>query len=670
MRFRNRSPINGCVRTACVATIFSLTPLIISAPAAAQQCCLIQNGDFEAGNTGFGSSATYVASGALGAGQYSVRTDPSTANGQWCQADHTTGNGNFLMCDGASGASTTAWSQTTTVVPGETYDFHAFANNLICSRTFADPVIELRVNANVVAGPITLPRNPDEWRRISGRFVACSSSVLLEIVSTSTASVGNDFGIDDVCLERQSNLVVNGHFEAGNLGFTSTATFVATGGLTFGQYSVRSDPSSANGQWGGVDHTCGSGQFLICDGTSGVDTCAWRQSVDVCPGREYTFSAWVDNLISPSRNFADPNIELRVGGTGVLASMTLPESPDGWVLLSGSFVATSSPVMLEICSTSTAAVGNDFAIDDIRLSTTPDLITNGDFEAGNTGFSTNTTFVGTGALSQGDYSIRTDASTANGQWCHRDRTSGNGNFLVCDGRSGSFTTGWQQTIAVCSGESYEFRASVANLICSGRNFADPNIELRVNGVVVAGPLLLPENPAVWTAMSGTYVVPAGVSSALLEIRSTSTASVGNDFGVDDVSLTSTLCPLNATCVQVGTGCGGISLSCSSLPVLGSSFDFTLSGLPAGAFGIVAAIVGPTTAAMALPSPPFVPGCVSYLGAGPIISLGATTMAATTYSIAIPASPALLALPLGLQGVALNPVSVSTTSNALDAVLGN
>lgn len=186
--------------TPWMAQAIALLVLTLSGTSPAFCQNMLPNGDFEMGTTGFSSAAAFVPSGALASGEYSVRSDPSTANGQWCQPDHTSGLGNMLTCDGISGSATAAWRKTMNLIVGDTYAFEAWVNNLICTNSFTDPVMELRVDGVTLAGPLTLPESPDQWIKLSATFVATGSSTMLEVVSTSFAGTGNDFAIDDVSL--------------------------------------------------------------------------------------------------------------------------------------------------------------------------------------------------------------------------------------------------------------------------------------------------------------------------------------------------------------------------------------------------------------------------------------------------------------------------------------
>ncbi|MBN2074457.1 MAG: hypothetical protein JW762_02790 [Dehalococcoidales bacterium] len=87
------------------------------------------------------------------------------------------------------------------------------------------------------------------------------------------------------------NLIVNGDFEAGNTGFTTEYTYLNpsnTGTWTLGpeyMYTVSTDPSLYHSAWTSFgDHTTGSGQMMIVNGTwedtsPGYDAIVWEQEV-------------------------------------------------------------------------------------------------------------------------------------------------------------------------------------------------------------------------------------------------------------------------------------------------------------------------------------------------------------------------------------------------------
>lgn len=132
--------------------------------------------------------------------------------------------------------------------------------------------------------------------------------------------------------------------------------------------------------------------------------------------------------------------------------------------------------------------------------------------------------------------------------------------------------------------------------------------------------------------------------------------------------------LSAGAGPIGPGNPHLTLGRRTNPLVGGTFDLELRGIPTGGIGAVLAIIGNTLAPAIQPSPPFAPGCATYLPFN-AVSLGITFNASlcTTYpySLQIPAGPMWLGLPYALQGAALD-VSANrfVVSNALDAVIGN
>jgi len=168
-----------------------------------------------------------------------------------------------------------------------------------------------------------------------------------------------------------NELVTNGDFELGNQSFSNSYTYFNPGNPTMiGKYSVlnQSQVFPANSQWACSDHTIFSptGKMLVIDGFGG--NIAWEQTISVVAGTNYAFSAWVNNLLIPTKNSGDPQMALFVGNTQITSTLTLPEAPDQWVRLCATWIApASTSVTLSIRMLSTSANGNDVAIDDVSV---------------------------------------------------------------------------------------------------------------------------------------------------------------------------------------------------------------------------------------------------------------------------------------------------------------
>lgn len=163
------------------------------------------------------------------------------------------------------------------------------------------------------------------------------------------------------------NLVLNPGFEAGNTGFTTDYTpWNGQQAWGAGLYFVTNSPNNAYSGWASAgDHTTGSGNMLIVDGSGTADSVFWRQSVAVSTNTAYVFSAWtlrVDPDFSPTQYFA-------INRTSQGPVFPLLVAPSGW---QGNGVewnsGTSTVAMLELrLQGGHSGPGNNLAVDDIAF---------------------------------------------------------------------------------------------------------------------------------------------------------------------------------------------------------------------------------------------------------------------------------------------------------------
>ncbi|MEP7268996.1 MAG: T9SS type A sorting domain-containing protein [Saprospiraceae bacterium] len=171
----------------------------------------------------------------------------------------------------------------------------------------------------------------------------------------------------------------------------------------------------------------------------------------------------------------------------------------------------------------------------------PELVINGDFTLGNTGFTAPCfNYIAPSIIANtGNYSVLPGnlVPVANTQWACLDHTTGlpAGQMLIIDGASSICNIAWQQQIPVTQGLQYAFCAFINNLVIPSKNFDDPIVELWINSVIVAtiNPAELPDQ---WISINALWIATSG--TALLEIRLGATTVVGNDFAVDDISFRS------------------------------------------------------------------------------------------------------------------------------------
>ena len=162
-----------------------------------------------------------------------------------------------------------------------------------------------------------------------------------------------------------------------------------------------------------------------------------------------------------------------------------------------------------------------------------ELIPNGNFESGNTGFTSDYTYSTSGGINSGKYGIVTNPANQNGGWAANmtDHTSGSGNMMIVDG--GAFTNVWATTVTVQPNTIYNFSAWAASMGIGSSNINIAQLMFKVNGVLI-GSLYTLGNPAEWGNF--TAIWNSGSSTtAVIEIVDQQTNSAGNDFAIDDIS---------------------------------------------------------------------------------------------------------------------------------------
>jgi len=172
----------------------------------------------------------------------------------------------------------------------------------------------------------------------------------------------------------------------------------------------------------------------------------------------------------------------------------------------------------------------------------PNLVVNGDFEQGNTGFSTDYV-VGTGGAygqltNEGTYAVSSSPNLVHTNFsnCTNHTPAPGTQMLVVNGSGTPNTNVWCQTISVTPNTDYQFSSWV------GSALTDPNVaqlQFSINGIAIGG-IFSPSSSGcqwgqfyqVWNSGSNT--------SAQICIVNQNTTNAGNDFILDDINF-SALC---------------------------------------------------------------------------------------------------------------------------------
>ena len=166
-----------------------------------------------------------------------------------------------------------------------------------------------------------------------------------------------------------------------------------------------------------------------------------------------------------------------------------------------------------------------------------ELVTNGNFSAGNTGFTTTYGPLGSSAA-QGSIAITANPnSLCNCFVSIGDHTSGTGNMLFVDGADANTGAFWSQTFAVVANSVYSISFWASN---AGTGGPRPIVRATVNGADVLNTGLLPystgNTATTWQGYATTFNSGAA-TSVTFSLFSDAMVYSYNDFVVDDISFT-------------------------------------------------------------------------------------------------------------------------------------
>ena len=164
------------------------------------------------------------------------------------------------------------------------------------------------------------------------------------------------------------------------------------------------------------------------------------------------------------------------------------------------------------------------------------LLVNGDFEAGNQGFTTGYHFSNNDLSPTGVYAVITDPhdSHPGGSSMH-DHTSGSGLMLAANGGNDPTNAVWSETIPVRPNTTYLFSGWAASWGQNGDG-TDPSPALLVatiNGVQLGAQVRVSAKNGVWQSFAFPWN-SEGATQAEIQILDQNTDWFGNDFALDDL----------------------------------------------------------------------------------------------------------------------------------------
>ena len=514
---------------------------------------ILTNGNFETGGSGVGffvHDYTLInpLTGTSNPGFYSRTTNPTLMNSNYISGgDHTTGSGNMLVVDGSTLSNRFIWTTSNTggaiggFTIGSTYTFSYWIKSVSNDVTSVEATranIGLTFvntsNINPIALNNLAPLPSQGWQQVSYSFVATANNVLIRLRTINNGAIGNDFALDDFSIT-EGGLPFVGSYSSVNPACPSSTNGsinvnLSGGSLPYGTYTLS----------GTANQTNSTGIF------SGLTEGTYSISATDAVGQVYSQSNIV--LVAPNNLILSNPITICEGEA-------TPLTVSGG---NGSYTWTSNPADNSITNPNSAtqnvspSVTTTYTVTSGVASSTTNLVFNGNFSLGNTGFTTEYNQIANpnpfGV--QSSYDIVTNPNT----WftafsSFGDHTSGTGNMMVFDGSTDPTGTikAWCSgtPITVLPNKSYTFSYYMAS--AAPQNPA--KLEVLINGVSLAPPVTAPSTTGVWTLVSHVWNSGANTTADIC-IYDREFADFGNDFTLDDISLVETLTCLYEKTVTV------------------------------------------------------------------------------------------------------------------------
>ena len=203
-------------------------------------------------------------------------------------------------------------------------------------------------------GPFTYQWSPN--RTLDNPTIANPVATPIESTTYVAKVIPSEFG---------ENLIINPNFSEGNLGFSSDYDFVERINIQ-GVYGINESAANLNPIFftDCPDHTTGSGEMMVVDGSPIANENVWCQTIPVQSDRNYAFVAWLTS-VNPEN---PPALQFSINGQPIGNIFRASTRVCEWRQFFETW-KTENFTEAEICivNQNTNPNGNDFALDDFAF---------------------------------------------------------------------------------------------------------------------------------------------------------------------------------------------------------------------------------------------------------------------------------------------------------------
>lgn len=178
-------------------TVNQTTTYVLSATAPDFGGNLVDNGDFEQGNSGFSSDYGFSPGDLVPEGLYDVLDNPQNDHPGFAPCDdHTSGDGNMMVVNGAGTPNQNVWCQTFPVTPNTQYVLSAWVTSVVAA---SPALLQFNINGVPLGAIFNAPGGTCNWQNYFQVWNSGGNSdATICIVNQNTQLGGNDFALDDI----------------------------------------------------------------------------------------------------------------------------------------------------------------------------------------------------------------------------------------------------------------------------------------------------------------------------------------------------------------------------------------------------------------------------------------------------------------------------------------
>jgi gliding motility-associated-like protein len=204
-----------------------------------------------------------------------------------------------------------------------------------------------------------------------------------------------------------------------------------------------------------------------------------------------------------------------------------------------------------------------------------ELVMNGNFEQGNTAFTSQYTYCNTANClnPESRYTVASNPNFYHSAFNGTDHTTGSGNFMIINGAGTPNTSVWCQTITVTPNTQYLFSTWVCSVVANSPAL----LQFSINGNSLGPIFSAPNSTFQWLPFNATWNSGSNTTATICIINQNTNLG-GNDFGLDDISFQPCTCNYQAPALNSQTICPGDSVTVDATGIATDYLWFPANGV--------------------------------------------------------------------------------------------